>query len=184
LWTRHADVRTLERAVWRSATETESTRGFAPFFLVGGGYRVRKRLVLGLTACVTGGVGGSYNDVEEVGGEDLDLSVALGELSLPISVRALDGLSFGLAFRPDGTKLDSDSERFLPHSLQVGSALSLVGDALLLTLDLSFQFYDQSHNTVTTTLDIPPDGVEQTMTLSWQNTVTANSARSTAFRSC
>lgn len=74
---------------------------------------------------------------------------------------------------PDGTKVGSDSEWFLPHSFQIGSALSLVDDALLLALDLNFQFYDQSHNTVTTTLDIPPDGVEQTITLNWQNAVAA-----------
>jgi long-subunit fatty acid transport protein len=217
-------------------TETDSTRGFAPFFLLGGGYRVQKRLVLGLSAYVTGGVGSSYEDVEAVGGEDLDLAVGLGEVSLPISVQALDNLSFGAAFRvafafqnsdvidpmtgerlqqsqrgvgipgfhvgvnyrpirklrlsltyksrvdidlsgdttlPDETKVDSESEWFLPHSFQIGSALSLVNEALLLALDLNFQFYDQSHNTVTTTLDIPPDGVEQTIVLNWRNTITA-----------
>lgn len=213
-------------------TETESTRGFAPFFLVGGGYRVQKRLVLGLSAYVTGGVGSSYQDVAAIGGEDLDLAVGLGEVSLPISVRALDNLSFGVAFRfafaiqnsdvidpatgqrlqqsqrgvgfpgfhvgmnyrpirklalsvtyksrvdidlsgnttlPGDTELDSDSEWFLPHSLQVESALRLLDDALLLAIALNLQFYDQSHNTVTTTLEV---GSEQTVVLNWQNTLT------------
>lgn len=216
-------------------TETNSTRGFAPFFLVGGGYRVQKRLVIGLSAYVTGGVGSSYQDVEAVGGEDLDLSVGLGEVSLPISVRILDNLSFGVAFRvafafqnsdaidptsgeriqqsqrgvgvpgflvginyrpiqklrlsltyksrididlsgdttlPGDVTVHSDSEWFLPHSLQAESAVSLLQDALLLAVALNYQFYDQSHNTVTTTLDIPPDGAEQTVILNWRNTIT------------
>jgi long-subunit fatty acid transport protein len=216
-------------------TETDSTRGFAPFFLVGGGYRVQERLVIGLSAYVTGGVGSSYQDVEAVGGEDLKLAVGLGEVSLPISVRILDNLSFGVAFRvalafqnsdaidptsgeriqqsqlgvgipgflvginyrpiqrlrlsltyksrvdidlsgdttlPGDLTVHSDSEWFLPHSVQVESALSLLQDALLLAVALNFQFYDQSHNTVTTMLAVPPDGIEQTVVLNWQNTIT------------
>jgi len=87
-----------ERAAVALAVTPTFGRVSAPFFLVGGGYRVQERLVLGLTAYVAGGVGSSYNDVEEVGGEDLDLAVGLGEVALPTSVRALDNLSFGVAF--------------------------------------------------------------------------------------
>lgn len=217
-------------------TETDSTRGFAPFLLVGGGYRVQERVVLGLAAYVTGGVGSSYENVESLGGEDLDLAVGLGEISVPISVRALDNLSFGVAFRvvlafqnsdaldpttgdrlqqnqfgvgvpgflvglnyrpidrfalsltyksrvnidfdgdttlADGTNVNTTSEWFLPHSFQIGSALWFLHEALLIAIDLNFQFYDQSHNTVTTTLDVPPTEIEQTVILNWRNTVTA-----------
>jgi long-chain fatty acid transport protein len=80
-------------------SEEESTRGFAPFFLVGGGYRVQDRIVLGLGAYATGGIGSRFTNVDAVGGEDLNLSVALMEIAVPVSVRIIDGLSVGLAFR-------------------------------------------------------------------------------------
>lgn len=216
-------------------SETESTRGIAPLFLVGGGYRVQERLVLGLAAYATGGVGSTYNNVEAVGGEDLDLAVGLGEISVPLSVRILPNLSVGVAFRvvlafqnsdvldpmsglrteqsqfgvgvpgfhvglnyrprddmafsltyksrvnidlngtttlADGQEVDSDSEWFLPHSFQIGSSFRLVNDALLLAFGLNVQFYDQSHDTVTTILDLPSEETEQTLVLNWRNTVT------------
>jgi long-chain fatty acid transport protein len=80
-------------------TEQDSTRGFAPFFLLGAGYRVHDRIVLGLGAYATGGIGSQFQNVPAVGGENLDLSVALMEISLPVSVRIIDGLSLGLAVR-------------------------------------------------------------------------------------
>ncbi len=80
-------------------TEEKSTRGFAPLFLIGGGYRVQDRIVLGLGVYATGGIGSQFRDVAAVNGEDLDLSVALMELTAPISIRIIDGLSVGVAAR-------------------------------------------------------------------------------------
>jgi long-chain fatty acid transport protein len=60
---------------------------------------VHDRIVLGLGAYATGGIGSQFQNVPAVGGENLDLSVALMEISLPVSVRIIDGLSLGLAVR-------------------------------------------------------------------------------------
>lgn len=90
-------------------SEVESTTGVAPFFLVGGGVRLHERVVIGLGAYLTGGVGSRYEDVPSANGEDLDLSVGLGEVSLPVSVRILDNLSLGVGVRLVYVRQESDT---------------------------------------------------------------------------
>ena len=197
---------------------------------------MQDRIVLGLGAYATGGIGGQFQDVAAVGGEDLDLRVTLMEIALPVSVRIIDGLSLGLAFRVAlafqrsdvidpmsglrveqnqngvgvpgfhfgifyqpidalrlaftyrsrvdididgtttlaGTSANARSQWWIPHSFKLGTAVSLVRDALLLALDVKLQLYAQSHDQVTTILETPGGELEQTTRLDWNNTVTAH----------
>lgn len=80
-------------------SERDSTFGLAPFFLGGAAVRVHDRIVIGAGTFITGGIGSKFEDVEEVGGADIDLSVGLAEANLPVVVRIVDGLAVSAALR-------------------------------------------------------------------------------------
>jgi long-subunit fatty acid transport protein len=82
----------------RSVQESNSGR-VAPLFFGGGAYRVHERVVLGLGAFVSTGVGSSFDEVDAYRGQKMDLQFAAGELVLPASVRVTDKLSVGLGVR-------------------------------------------------------------------------------------
>lgn len=77
-------------------TETASARNVVPLFLVGGGVRVARRVVVGLGAYVRSGGGATY---EGAGGDDLEVSMASFELAVPVAVRLTEQLDVGLAVR-------------------------------------------------------------------------------------
>jgi long-subunit fatty acid transport protein len=86
-------------------TETSSARGLAPLFLVGGGVRVSRRIVVGLGAYVRSGGGALYEDVG--GAEEQKLSMSSMELAIPVAIRLTDEINAGLAVRWGYAALDA-----------------------------------------------------------------------------
>lgn len=78
-------------------TSSEST--LVPLFLVGGGFRVAEPVVLGLAVYPQTGFGGFFTDIQALGGEDMELSVAVLEAAPAVSFRVADGLSLGASYR-------------------------------------------------------------------------------------
>ena len=115
----HLDVSPLGGMIQGSpdkdALSVKSNVAVSPFFLVGGSYRVVDRVHLGFAAYLLGGAAGSYNyniDKTKANGDLNRTSVvdsaSLGfiEFAPAVSVRIIDGLSLGIAWRPLFTTFD------------------------------------------------------------------------------
>jgi long-chain fatty acid transport protein len=71
----------------------------APMPFGGFGVRVHERVVLGAATYIRSGVGSRFQEVMAYGGENVDLSLAVGELAFPLSIRIVDELSIAAAVR-------------------------------------------------------------------------------------
>src|SRR5262249_163803 len=80
-------------------TSLSSDFSLYPLFLVGGGYRVLDRIVLGFAVYPTAGFGSGYSKVAVLNGEDYRLAVLMMEASPAMSVRLFDNLSLGVGYR-------------------------------------------------------------------------------------
>lgn len=70
-----------------------------PFILGSAALRVHERVVVGIGGHIRYGTGGEFQELPELGGNDLLLSLAVAEVSVPVSVRILDNLRAGVALR-------------------------------------------------------------------------------------
>lgn len=70
-----------------------------PLFLAGAGYRVADPVVLGLAVYPQAGFGAKFADVQALGGETLDFSMAVFEVAPALSFRIAEGLSIGASYR-------------------------------------------------------------------------------------
>ncbi len=77
----------------------QSDTAVQPLFFLGMGARVSDRVTVGAGVFARSGIGHSFSNVPELGGEDIDLALVAGEVSVPVSVRIADGLSIGVAVR-------------------------------------------------------------------------------------
>jgi long-subunit fatty acid transport protein len=89
---------------WMSApmmpnAEKKSTKAPFPMFLLGGGYRLDKRWVIGMAVYPTVGFGASYENVPALGGNDLSTGAALFEAAPGISYAITKDIALGLAYR-------------------------------------------------------------------------------------
>lgn len=82
-----------------TAVTTESN--LSPLFLVGAGYRVHDRVVVGFGVFPTTGIGANY---ALPGNERLSLAMVKLEAAPAVSIRIVEGLSIGLAYRVTYTK--------------------------------------------------------------------------------
>lgn len=80
-------------------TEVDGEFTAVPLFFVGGGVRIHDRVVVGGGLYSASGVGATYEDVPELGGEGIDLQVGVLELAAPVSVRVRDDLTVGASVR-------------------------------------------------------------------------------------
>lgn len=80
-------------------TEKSSSGGFFPMFFAGAAYRITDRIVAGIGLYPTGGIGGAYENVSLVGGQDLDFVAVFMEGSLPVSFRITERLSIAAGLR-------------------------------------------------------------------------------------
>ena len=77
----------------------------APLLFAGGAGRVHERVVIGLGAYITTGFGGGFSNVSAVGDQTLDpprdqtVTMVVGELGAPVSVRLTDELRLGVTLR-------------------------------------------------------------------------------------
>lgn len=78
-------------------SSTEFT--LVPLFLVGAGFRVAEPVVVGLAVYPQTGFGASFKDVEALGGESMELEVAIMEAAPAVSFRVAEGFSLGAAYR-------------------------------------------------------------------------------------
>jgi long-chain fatty acid transport protein len=254
------------------AQQTAMETAFFPLGLVAVGFRVHERITVGLGAYVASGLGAEYKDVSVLDaagtppaqrGEfnDLKLSLAVIEASLPVSVRltsklsigaawrigytmqttqalapnpaaaglvnrveqdlsgySLLGLSAGVTYRPtkqlafgasyrskmtmdlEGetsmeanaappgvptsvvANADTTSAWTTPHQLRLGSALWLLDEKLMLSLEGRVQLYKKANEKLTSTIDLrgqplmalamAPE-LEASQTLDWKNAYTA-----------
>lgn len=79
--------------------KTSSEFTLVPLFLAGAGFRVAEPIVLGLAVYPQTGFGASFDDVQALGGEDMELTVAVLEAAPAISVRIAEGFSLGASYR-------------------------------------------------------------------------------------
>jgi long-subunit fatty acid transport protein len=70
-----------------------------PLFLLGGGYRLTDRLVLGLAAYPSTGFGAKFANVQALGGEAISFETVLIEVAPAASFQIADGLSIGASYR-------------------------------------------------------------------------------------
>lgn len=82
-----------------TVTQREADLAVVPLFFAGFGVRIHERLVLGAAAQVRTGFGASFNNVPELMGNDLDLTVAVLELQVPLSIRITDEFSVAVSLR-------------------------------------------------------------------------------------
>ncbi len=83
-------------------TSVDSEKAVAPLFFAGAAYRLPvldNRIVVGLAAYPTAGMSAKYDNVQALGGEDLNAQIFMLETILPVSVRIIDGLSVAAALR-------------------------------------------------------------------------------------
>ena len=115
----HLDVSPLGGVIQGSpdkdALSIKSNTAISPFFMAAGSYRVVDRVHVGFAAYLLGGAAGSYNyniDKTKANGDLNRTSVvdsaSLGfiEFAPAVSVRIIDGLSLGVAWRPLFTTFD------------------------------------------------------------------------------
>lgn len=100
--------------------QDESELAVAPYFLLGGGYRLNDRVVVGFAAFPTLGIGTTYKGVTALGGADAKVSVATIELAPGVSYKLHDRLSLGLTYRVTYTA--SETELAVP----AGEGLAIV----------------------------------------------------------
>jgi long-subunit fatty acid transport protein len=77
----------------------KSALAFAPLFQLGAAYRVHEQAVLGLVVQVPAGGGGTFNGVHLFADQEFSAQAAQGEVNIPLSIKLLDELSIGLAYR-------------------------------------------------------------------------------------
>lgn len=70
-----------------------------PFGLLGAGYRLGERVVIGAAAYATAGMGMTYEKVAALGGQDFKTAIAVIETQPAVSVKILDNLSVGAGYR-------------------------------------------------------------------------------------
>jgi long-chain fatty acid transport protein len=94
-------------------TTVESTVSLAPLFFAGGAWRLPffDRMVVGLAVYPTAGLGGAYENVASLGGEDLEMAIYMIEASIPVSIRITDGLAIAFSWRM--TYLAQSSKLFI-----------------------------------------------------------------------
>jgi long-chain fatty acid transport protein len=81
-------------------TEVETNRDFFPLFLVGAGYRLSERIVIGAAVFPAGGFGAAYEGVPGAAGPmDLELTVAIFEAAPAIAFAVTKEFSIGLGYR-------------------------------------------------------------------------------------
>ena len=80
-------------------TEVDSQRTVGPLFLLGGAYRVHKRLTIGAAVFPTMGFGAKYQDLDALGGLDLEAKLAVLEIAPGAAFAITDNLAIGLAYR-------------------------------------------------------------------------------------
>jgi long-chain fatty acid transport protein len=76
-----------------------SERSLGPLGLLGLGVRLHERIVLGLGAFLTAGLGARYESVAALGGRDAEMGVIAGEIQLPVAYQVTDELTLGAAYR-------------------------------------------------------------------------------------
>jgi long-chain fatty acid transport protein len=81
------------------STSRSSDASLLPFFLLGGGYRLSQRVVLGAGVYPIGGFGGTYNNVAALGGQKLSMQVATIEVSPVVTLALLENLAFSVGYR-------------------------------------------------------------------------------------
>ena len=89
---------------WMSApmtpnAEKKSTKAPFPMFLLGGGYRLDERWVIGMAVYPTVGFGASYENVPAFSGNDLSMGAALFEAAPGVSYAITKDIALGLAYR-------------------------------------------------------------------------------------
>lgn len=217
-------------------TEVDSDITLVPSPFLGLGYRLSKRIVLGLAAYPLEAYGGAFKDVQTLGGNDITSVIATVESSPAVAVAVLDNLSLGFGYRItyiqqivrsptligdefvttetdlsginfagfhvgvnyrpvksvslglsyrskiettiDGTvdtpglpKQDLSAEVGSPHRFKAGVAYSLLGDRLLIALDMKMMLYEGSHEESVATLETPAGPLKQVQPLHWNNAV-------------
>lgn len=70
-----------------------------PLFLLGGGYRLSDRLVLGLAAYPAMGFGSKFSNVQALGGQSIEFATVLMEVAPAVSFRIAEGLAIGASYR-------------------------------------------------------------------------------------
>lgn len=113
--------------------QVDSSLSVIPLFFLGGAVRLEERVTVGLAAYTLGGIGGKYQDIDSLGGQDLDLVVALGEVAMPIAFQINEALQIGASFRlgfalqqsdvlnpASGMREEQDSFAFGAPGLQLG----------------------------------------------------------------
>jgi long-chain fatty acid transport protein len=95
-------------------TAVESTTTVAPLFFAGGGWRLPfyDRVVVGLAAYPTAGMGGAFENLPAFGGENIEMGIYMLETTIPVSIRIIDGLSIAFAWRM--TYINQTSKLFVP----------------------------------------------------------------------
>jgi long-chain fatty acid transport protein len=78
---------------------TSSERTVGPLGFLGLGVRVHDRVVLGLGAFLTAGLGAKYKSVEALGGQDAEMGAFAGEIQLPFVYQINNELTLGAAYR-------------------------------------------------------------------------------------
>jgi long-subunit fatty acid transport protein len=79
--------------------EKKSSKAPFPMFLLGGGYRLDERWVIGMAVYPTVGFGATYEGVPALGGNDLSTGAALFEASPGVSYAITKDIAVGLAYR-------------------------------------------------------------------------------------
>ncbi|HVH45538.1 MAG TPA: outer membrane protein transport protein [Labilithrix sp.] len=94
-------IATVKAPVLGPRTSLESETAVNPLFLLGAGYRLSDRFVVGLGVYPTIGFGGEF---KLPANQRLSLTVAKFELAPAVSFRIIDGLSLGLSYRITHTR--------------------------------------------------------------------------------
>jgi len=80
-------------------TSVASDASFYPLFMVGAGYRLMDRVVVGVAAYPTSGFGAAYSKVASLGGQDLSFRIFLIEAAPAVAVTIAEHFSVGLGYR-------------------------------------------------------------------------------------
>jgi long-subunit fatty acid transport protein len=107
-------------------TEVKSKRNIFPMFLVGGAYRVSRKLTLGLAAFPTMGFAAKYTSVPLLGGALLNAKLAAIEIAPGASYALTDYLAIGATYRVT----------YMSYGLE-SPMLSSAGTAVPTKIDLS-----------------------------------------------
>ncbi|MBN1605364.1 MAG: outer membrane protein transport protein [Polyangiaceae bacterium] len=89
----------LKAPVAQPNVEKKSSMAPFPMFLLGGGYRLDERWVIGMAVYPTVGFGASYENLPALGGNDLSNAAALFEAAPGISYAFTKDIAVGLAYR-------------------------------------------------------------------------------------